>query len=141
MSESEHMSTGARKRQNSSRKQDDVASVFGWPDLSGQCLEAWRSSLDAFAEMQKALWARTVAYSEKTISSQWEAAQALGSAKTPAEAARIQVALAPRTLESCADELAELIQLTSDGMSAALHPFRLRASSLMTGRQPPTAAG
>lgn len=134
--------------QDSTRAQKSSAPAFAWTDMTSQWeklvaqaaaqsnenLDTWVSSLNAFADTQKTLFKRTAAYSEKTLINQWEAAKALGSAKTPAEAARIHAAMAPQTIDSCVREATELFQLASEGMTAALQPFRARTSSLMKSR-------
>ena len=131
--------------QHSNRAQKDGAAVYGWGAMtshwdqlvarmgaqSSQNLDTWRASLNAFTDAQKTLLERTAAYSEKTFTSQWEAAKAIGAAQSPAEAARIHAAMAPETLDSCVREATELFQLAGQGMAATLQPFRARASSLM----------
>ncbi len=128
--------------QDSTRAQKIGAPAFAWTDLTSQWekmvaqvavqsnenLDAWLSSLNALADTQKTLFERTAAYSEKTLMSQWEAAKALGSAQTPVEA--IHAAMAPQTIDSCVREATELFQLASEGMTAALQPFRARTSFL-----------
>jgi hypothetical protein len=135
--------------QESTRTPKTGATLYGWAGMTGhwdqfvaqigaqssENLDTWLASLSAFADAQKTLLERTAAYSEKALVSQWEAAKAVGSAQSPAAAARIHAALAPQTIDRCVREATELFQVASEGAAATLQPFRARASSLMKTAQ------